>query len=571
MEASKFMNECTTGNGVASSSKNSSEDHESRSSECSKTSLAKGSTEIPLAKSENQSSDSSSVETPSQLMENSKDAGYIYEKIDGVYHYTNPTTNEQYRYDDNEQNWTLVANGESSKSKSDVNSDATVENHVHVDEEGRTFYHADGHYLCRYPTGHVYYMNESQEWVLWSDDNLVSLNNNPVSEDNDANKWYYYKGEDAFYRDNSTSSVFKLNKETNEWCLMKPGKKRKKRISSKSTAGGDEEFDTDSSDDDGECGYESEETEDAVSGDVPPGYNKDPSISFEDGSFIKRDKDGMMYDWDKHRRAWFPKLDETFMAKYQMSYGFNPDGSKNLNPVKYDDDEEEDDIEEQTREMENKKKEEEKKKKEKKPAGWFEADDAYNTKVYVSQLPEDTTEQQFVDLMQKCGLVLKDPETGQYKVKLYKDKQGNFKGDALCTYIKAAADVCWVASSAGHMLATLAWSRVTAVAASPCSVTLTPSLQMLAFNFVLCSQSSSLLSEAGCQTVLFECLYSEYLLVKYSVIMIFLMLKLRLELYNITSLVDYHQLGRPSPAGSTGERICLRAERPGFESRCRHG
>ncbi|KAF2349909.1 hypothetical protein FHG87_019333 [Trinorchestia longiramus] len=33
----------------------------------------------------------------------------------------------------------------------------------------------------------------------------------------------------------------------------------------------------------------------------------------------------------------------------------------------------------------------------------------------------------------------------------------------------------------------------------------------------------------------------------------------------VTSLVD------SSPAWSTGERICLRAERPGFESRCRHG
>lgn len=66
-----------------------------------------------------------------------------------------------------------------------------------------------------------------------------------------------------------------------------------------------------------------------------------------------------------------------------------------------------------------------------------------NTKVYVSHLPDDLTEQQFVDLMQKCGLVLKDPESGDYKVKLYKDEQGNFKGDALCTYIKVSPDVLW--------------------------------------------------------------------------------------------------------------------------------
>ena len=60
----------------------------------------------------------------------------------------------------------------------------------------------------------------------------------------------------------------------------------------------------------------------------------------------------------------------------------------------------------------------------------------HNTKVYVSSLPKDFTEQQFLDFMQKCGVVLKDPETGKHKIKLYKDSDGNFKGDALCTYVK---------------------------------------------------------------------------------------------------------------------------------------
>lgn len=54
------------------------------------------------------------------------------------------------------------------------------------------------------------------------------------------------------------------------------------------------------------------------------------------------------------------------MAKYQMSYGFKPDGTKDENPVKYDDDEEDLEYE---REEEAKRIEEEKKKKEKRPAG----------------------------------------------------------------------------------------------------------------------------------------------------------------------------------------------------------
>lgn len=34
------------------------------------------------------------------------------------------------------------------------------------------------------------------------------------------------------------------------------------------------------------------------------------------------------------------QLDEDFMATYQLSYGFNPDGTKNENPLKFDDEEE---------------------------------------------------------------------------------------------------------------------------------------------------------------------------------------------------------------------------------------
>lgn len=34
----------------------------------------------------------------------------------------------------------------------------------------------------------------------------------------------------------------------------------------------------------------------------------------------------MTYEWDKVKNAWFPRIDESFMAQYQMSYGFTPDG-----------------------------------------------------------------------------------------------------------------------------------------------------------------------------------------------------------------------------------------------------
>lgn len=70
-------------------------------------------------------------------------------------------------------------------------------------------------------------------------------------------------------------------------------------------------------------------------------------------------------------------------------------------------------------------------------SAWFDVDDENNTKVYVSGLPLDITEQEFIDFMQKCGLVMRDINTNKWKIKLYSEKNSKqLKGDALCTYIK---------------------------------------------------------------------------------------------------------------------------------------
>lgn len=53
------------------------------------------------------------------------------------------------------------------------------------------------------------------------------------------------------------------------------------------------------------------------------------------------------------------QLDEDFMATYQLSYGFNPDGTVNENPLKFDDENEEEEeakaAEELKRKLENEK------------------------------------------------------------------------------------------------------------------------------------------------------------------------------------------------------------------------
>lgn len=202
------------------------------------------------------------------------------------------------------------------------------------------------------------------------------------STDSDSNAWgdyapyITYEGEEAIYTDPSTQQKYTWNKVSSSW-ESKPGQ---------SDITGRE-------------------------------------YSYEDDTHIYTEPDGSKLFWDVEKKAWIPKIDDDFLAYYQMSYGFVDNASK--------DDEKKDDT----------KKEAPKKEaagiKRKTEPQWFQASDDTNTKVYVSNLPEELTEEEFVTLMQKCGLVERDMVTQKMKVKLYMDKEHNcFKGDALCTYLK---------------------------------------------------------------------------------------------------------------------------------------
>lgn len=250
-------------------------------------------------------------------MQTQFEGDHSYELLGGAYYYTDETTQLRYKYDESSSEWIVVENGSDSKS---VNSGTDQsDSNVHVDEEGRTYYYADNRYLCRYPTGHVYYMDEKNEWVLWDSDAPASTNEDCKTGDQsglggdvnanggatkDNSKWYYYRGKDAFYRDHTSNTVFKLNKDSNEWEAHKEkGVKRKKKQRPKGTE--EEEFDTESSSEEAE---EYDQGEEVESGAAPPGFKNDPNISFDGENYIKKDKDEMLYEWDVNRRAWFPKV-----------------------------------------------------------------------------------------------------------------------------------------------------------------------------------------------------------------------------------------------------------------------
>ncbi|XP_033740770.1 HIV Tat-specific factor 1-like [Pecten maximus] len=230
----------------------------------------------------------------------------------------------------------------------------------------------------------------------------------------------------------------------------------------------------------------------------------------------KVDEDGTEYEWNDEKQAWFPKIDDDFIARYQMSYGASeasprPDTSDfpappaDINSIEYKEwydqyckkyyggqrdpgteakgsgeegseeevDENSDEYrkkyfdyyayyyghkeaveycgydyynQENSEEKEADESQQEKKGKKRKkasepkkpeePPSWFDVDETKNTNVYVSGLPLDITDDEFRELMGKYGLIMADPLSRGLKLKLYKDSEGNPKGDGRCCYIK---------------------------------------------------------------------------------------------------------------------------------------
>jgi HIV Tat-specific factor 1 len=57
--------------------------------------------------------------------------------------------------------------------------------------------------------------------------------------------------------------------------------------------------------------------------------------------------------------------------------------------------------------------------------------------VYISGMPDDTTKDECLTFVRKCGMVLEDPHTGEPVVYLFKNDDGTLRGDGCATYLLA--------------------------------------------------------------------------------------------------------------------------------------
>ena len=162
------------------------------------------------------------------------------------------------------------------------------------------------------------------------------------------------------------------------------------------------------------------------------------------------DKDGAVFFFDTSKKAWIPKVDDEFLAMYQLNYGFIDNTTKEPEKVK-----EEPEVKPSEIPPDNLQPETSDGKKHKAPpapAKWFDLAPEQTTKVYVSNLPTDITDDEFAELMAKCGMVMKDIKTGKMKLKLYRDANGDLKGDGLCDYIKVSQKKLFSVSIRGRVI-----------------------------------------------------------------------------------------------------------------------
>lgn len=262
----------------------------------------------------------------------------------------------------------------------------------------------------------------------------------------DPMKNYEFDGQTYIYTDKTTGITYKFDQENNKWVV--------KENNNKSSDNKDSPDNNESSN--GTEKKEGPSSEVSASG----------VFGFENDTHTYTDSnDGSVYFWDKEKSAWFPKViialkrliirssiieifiiyqylrrnirlqvDEDFMARYQMSYGFTDDNE----PPKPEQQPPPPALKETKEEKEQRKVEAKRKAQE--PPSWFEVDEAHNTAIYVSGLPLDITMDELTQLFAKCGLIARD-EKGRDKIKLYKDAAGEPKGDALCTYIKVRIEL----------------------------------------------------------------------------------------------------------------------------------
>ncbi|KAI8990798.1 hypothetical protein BDF20DRAFT_812538 [Mycotypha africana] len=154
-------------------------------------------------------------------------------------------------------------------------------------------------------------------------------------------------------------------------------------------------------------------------------FANDPKMRLNEqtGKWSYVGDDGVSYEYDENVGAWFPMYDEKLIQQQSSVYAVEgveevvipKPKEKKKRAATYDVDP---NAPEQQQQQKKPKRE------------------LPNTSVYVTGIPPDVTMEELKTTFTKCGVIMEDLETGEPKIKIYRDDQGVPKGDALITYFK---------------------------------------------------------------------------------------------------------------------------------------
>lgn len=152
------------------------------------------------------------------------------------------------------------------------------------------------------------------------------------SDETYAKHTTYNDNGEAIYTDPSSSVKFKWNAESKSWeqCELEDSKSAYENEHYKWDAEKSEWVPKDKSNLETDSYKWDLETKQWI----PKILTDDVTRGFEDGVHTYTDGEGVVYFWDTGKNEWCPKVDDFFLAKYQMSYGF----VDNTTPHAIDDD-----------------------------------------------------------------------------------------------------------------------------------------------------------------------------------------------------------------------------------------
>ncbi|KAL2127833.1 hypothetical protein VTI74DRAFT_10104 [Chaetomium olivicolor] len=174
----------------------------------------------------------------------------------------------------------------------------------------------------------------------------------------------------------------------------------------------------------------------------PEEFDQDERISYSklDNKYIAVQDDGTEYEFDEALKRWIPMIDEALIEQQQQGY-IIPDADTGRDAhlqaqaqgrkrkMDYSNDREDNnDSNNKDRSSKNPRRQQ---------GNRGPPQPKQNTAVYVTGLPPDATAEEVAELFsRKCGVIAEEIDSGRPRIKMYKDADGNFKGDALIVFFK---------------------------------------------------------------------------------------------------------------------------------------